>query len=461
MEGTLLDPLLRLQCTWKEWKRLHPETWVMDLPHDPKQRDPRGGHGAEEYFGRPGMDQIFISSLSMDLDRRLPENEVIIGVNLSGAVRAYPLHDLQKESVVNDHLGGRPLAIFRGPEQDSVKTTVWERRREDLLLSFEFRDGRFTDSQTGTEWSIEGKGVQGRLKGEQLNPIHFTVTRWHSWCYTHPATEVWRTNRDEAPGIDLGIFAPAIATWRTSERVVEVERAILNLERPLESDEGLVLHVDGDRLKLHHFENATAADDFVYFNPPSIRRGLVVLESDPQEQFTDLATQRVRLPHDVIKWSRLLLDETFVSALAHFSPAAGRPTVGLRAIIEGLNKAGFDCFPGIATPMNQDCPIFSPMLTPIGRLPGVDNGVYVTMASGDPFVIYRFGSVDRAKDYVQNEEEQAIAIGPYVFRSIPINMFIYPRFALVDRPVDKVAWSDLLRDEDFAATLRSIIGAPG
>lgn len=458
LEGTMLEPMVRLQSTWGEWKALHPDTSVLELPHDPGQRDPREGHGSEEFWARPAMDQIFITSLAVDLNRELPENEPIFGLNTADALRAYPLYDLKREGgVLNDDLAGFPIVIFTGPEPDSIKAMIYERRVGDRILDFELRNGAFIDADTESEWSIEGAAVSGPLTGEQLVPVHFFNTRWHSWCYTHPGGEIWHTSKDQAPNLDTGLFAGAIAAWKDAGFDVRVERAILNVERPLEASAGLVVRVNGDRFKLHIFDHTTVADDYTYFLPHSVRRGLLVVESepDPAEIFTDIATQRVRRPDDVVGWSTLLTDDKFVGALDGQAPADTGAYPGLRAFFEQLGD--WDCFPGIAIPMNQDVPVFSPMLTTTGRFPGVDNGVYATIGSGDNFVIYRFSDSDGAAKYAADETLYAIAVDRYVFRSIPVNKFRYPRFGAVDRDPEKVAWSDLVDDEDFIADVRTIV----
>ena len=457
MEGTVLVPLTRLQCTWQEWREIHPETLVLDLPRDPRQADPREGHGAEEYFARPAMDQIFIASLVIELNRELPESEAVIGLNTPDALRAYPIFDLKQEGgVLNDDLAGRPIVLLTGPEPDSIKTMVFDRRVEGRSLTFTIRDGRFMDAETDGIWTIDGRCVQGVLDGSQLAPVHFAYTRWHSWCYTHPGGEIWRTARPAAPDLDLGVFAAAVEIWRAMGHAVDVERAILNVERPLESAQGFVLRVNGDRLKLHRFETPAGGDDYGFFHPHSVRRGLVVVESepDPQEIFTDIATQRVVQPDEIIPWSSLIDAPAFVAVLEAIAPS-DTPSAGLRGIFTGLTE--WDCFPGIAIPMNQGVPIFNAMLTTTGRLPGVDNGAYATIGDGDNFVIYRFESPELAERYVTNEEPHAFAAGRYVFRSIPVNKFKFPRFGAVDREPEKVAWSDLIENEDFVADVEQIV----
>jgi hypothetical protein len=51
----------------------------------------------------------------------------------------------------------------------------------------------------------------------------------------------------------------------------------------------------------------------------------------------------------------------------------------------------------------------------------------------------------------------SIAVDRYVFRSIPVDKFRYPRFGAVDRDPEKVAWSDLVEDEEFITDVRNIV----
>jgi hypothetical protein len=458
--GSLLTPIVRLHCTWQEWRELHPDTTVIALPHDPKQRDVRGGHGAEEYWARPGLDNFFLPSLDAEeLDRRLPENEMVIAVNVPEGSRTYPLNHLHCEGrVLNDDIGGRPIAVFCGPEQDSMKMTTWDRGFGDDVLDFEWSPRGFIDSQTSTVWSIEGKGVAGPHEGEQLTPIYNFYTRYHSWCYVHPTTEVWKTSKEEAPNLDLGIFEPAIAGWRESGYDAKVERAIINTERPLESDQGLIVHIGGHRHRLHHFLSVASAEDYMLIHSHSVRRGHVVLESEPEPEkiFKDIGMQRERYPDHEIEWSPLLDDEEFLAELDGIAP--GNPEIiPIRGIIDSIVENGeYAVYPGIATPMAEDTFNMLPLLTLTGRFAGVEDGMYISIEE-DPFVVYRFESAERAEHYVDTEEDMAFAVDRYVFRSIPINMFKLPRFAMTDRPQDKVNWSEFLEDDEFKDLVREII----
>jgi len=457
--GSLLTPMVRLHCSWREWRELHPETTVIALPKDPKQKDVRGGHGSEEYWARPGLDNFFLPSLDAEeMDRRLPENDMVIAANVPEGSRTYPLNDLHREGrVLNDEIGAHSIAVFCGPRQDSIMMSTWERHFGDELLEFEWSPEGFVDKQTGTTWSIEGKGIGGAHAGEQLTPVYNFVTRFHSWCYVHPTTEVWRTSSDAAPNLDLGAFGSVIEGWRERGHDVTVERAIVSAERPLMSDEGLLVRIDGHRHRLHRFNSVTSAEDYMVVHSHSARRGGVVLQSepDPDKVFKDISMQRERHPDDEVEWSPLLDHDEFLSVLDSVAPGDEPEVTPIGTILAALNEV-FGAYPGIASPMAEDTFNMLPLLTIYGRFPGVEDGMYVSIDE-DPFVIYRFESSELAQRYVAEDEDKAFVVDRYVFRSIPINQYKYPRFGVYDRPRDKVDWSELLEDDEFTDTVRKAV----
>lgn len=409
------------------------------------------------------MDQLFINSLySGDMDRRLGEGVMVMGINLPEGVRAYPISDVKREGgVVNDDIHGFPVLIVCGPATESIYTGSFDRRVGDQELEFEGKGNNLVDKQTQTVWNSEGLATEGELEGTQLQPIHSGVGRWHTWVYPHPQTELWRTQREKAPEIDLGIFRRIIEGFQEALHDVQIEREILNLERPLETDRGLVINIDGDHFRLHHFKNQTAVRDFAHFhnayqNKTCIKAGHYVLQSNP-EQFADIAINGARLPDDQVQWSKLIEDEDFIQRFERSIPEEdpGEYYPGFGEILEGLNAEGYDCFPG-APELHADITNWSPWGTYAGLRPGEQNWFTVTIETMDPFEIHRFETAEGAEEFLQ-AVKHAFRIDRYVFYSTPVNMFILPRFRMVDRPEEKVDWSEFLEDEKFKLVLNNIV----
>ncbi len=57
-------------------------------------------------------------------------------------------------------------------------------------LTFEVRDGRFVDQETGSIWEITGQAVEGPLVGTQLEQVHHLDTFWFAWSTYQPGTEL-------------------------------------------------------------------------------------------------------------------------------------------------------------------------------------------------------------------------------------------------------------------------------
>ncbi len=457
--GNMLDSVPVVHSTWGEWKQMHPDTEVIVLLEDPNHSDPRGGHGAEEYWERPGIDTIFVNSLSVgDLDQQLRENAMVMGINLPTGIRAYPCDEIKKDGgVTNDDLGGTPLLAVMGPAPNSICSGAYRRDVGDKVLEFEAQGNRIVDKQTGSTWTSEGLCIAGDLEGTQLEPIHYGLGRWHTWIYPHPKTEIYKSKNEEAQNVTYGIFENIIESFRESLIDLKVEREIVSLSLPLQSDRGLALRIDGEPFLLHHFDTESAAKDYLYFNPHSVSAGRFILQSDP-EIYDNIALNTAKMPEEKVKWSKKLEDQKFLRLLHHSAPKEdpGDSYPGFSDIVAGLNERGIDCSPG-APELHADITFWYPCGTPVGLRPGVENWFTVTIDTKDPFEIHRFRTIEGAKEFAASKPHATFQIGRYVFYSTPVNMFLLPRFRMVDRPKEKVNWSDLLEDEEFKEILREII----
>ena len=99
--GTFLPQIPTFHTTWRDWRAAHPDTKVMFAPTDRHHRDARHGHGREEYFSRPGLDRIFVQTITDDLDDRYPEHEMVLGINVDQGVKAYPLKEVKMSGNIN------------------------------------------------------------------------------------------------------------------------------------------------------------------------------------------------------------------------------------------------------------------------------------------------------------------------------------------------------------------------
>ena len=161
-------------------------------------------YGRNPYVGYDSIDRTpFL--FSDPVDKRLPPMERVISVTIGKRQRIYPFGALEKTPVINDELDGEPIAIVsRGGmasplDQEQMErgrripaAAVFSRRFDGQVLEFASRHGKIIDLATGSEWSLLGEAVAGRLKGKRLMPLDSGVHFAFAWLAFNPDTEIWR-----------------------------------------------------------------------------------------------------------------------------------------------------------------------------------------------------------------------------------------------------------------------------
>ncbi len=123
-----------------------------------------------------------------------PPEHLVIGVEINGDARAYSVPLLSRHEIVNDEIGGVPVAVTWCPLCFSA--LVYERTVGDQLLEFEVsglllnNNLVMVDRQTDSLWpQSRGAAIQGPLSGERLTFRSSVITTWAAWRDQFPATQ--------------------------------------------------------------------------------------------------------------------------------------------------------------------------------------------------------------------------------------------------------------------------------
>ncbi len=122
------------------------------------------------------------------------DEDLVLGVVVSGRARAYPAWILKNFHVVNDAIGQTPVAVSFC-EQCSGGG-AFRRERNGRVLSMEVAgvyNGTIVlrDRETGTLWApFSGRAIEGPLLGQKLDRLPLSVTHWDQWVSRHPETDV-------------------------------------------------------------------------------------------------------------------------------------------------------------------------------------------------------------------------------------------------------------------------------
>ena len=121
--------------------------------------------------------------------------EPVISLTVNGEARAYPLRILTWHEIVNDTIGGLPVAVTYCPLCNAA--IVFERRVDDNVLEFgttgklRHSDLVMYDRQTGSWWQqFLGEAIVGELTGEKLRFLPARLESWERFATRHPDAQV-------------------------------------------------------------------------------------------------------------------------------------------------------------------------------------------------------------------------------------------------------------------------------
>ena len=166
----------------------------------------RPGSATYEFTPYPGYDSRtgpYDGYFFGRLDARLPAMARVVGVVDAGEPRSYAYPSLASHgnpSIANgiDYVvfwGGSarsPLNTVRMSEGRVVGSSgVFVPRAAGRALHFVARDGKVTDNETHSVWSLDGRALSGPLKGAELPIYPHVDTFWFVWAAFHPRTGIF------------------------------------------------------------------------------------------------------------------------------------------------------------------------------------------------------------------------------------------------------------------------------
>jgi hypothetical protein len=130
----------------------------------------------------------------------LEDSDLVVGLNINGDIRAYPLQILVWHEIVNDKVGNTPVAITYCPL--CFTNQVFNRTMNDgQILEFGTSGKLYNsnlvmyDRTTKSLWSqAMAQGIGGTFAGIKLERIPFDVAYWKEWKQLYPDSKVLSTD---------------------------------------------------------------------------------------------------------------------------------------------------------------------------------------------------------------------------------------------------------------------------
>jgi hypothetical protein len=155
----------------------------------------RGGGPPKD--GIPSIDNPkFVRLTESDF---MSSSDIVIGLEINGEAKAYPLFILVWHEIVNDNVGGTPVAVTYCPLcfTNQVFKRIIDGQEVEFGTSGKLYNSNLVmyDRMTDSYWSQAlGLAITGKLSGQKLEIIPFDVISWVDWSSLHPETLVLTTD---------------------------------------------------------------------------------------------------------------------------------------------------------------------------------------------------------------------------------------------------------------------------
>ena len=182
-----LHPLV--ETSWGRWRQLHPNTVVISSDTGFNRNYLQSPYEAYKENDDLGFD--------MPVDDSRPIKERILGIRTSenGGI-GYPFGELETamgdRGTLHETVGGESTVIFWEAEAGGT-AIAFLASVEGQALTFEAEpDGTWTDNETGSVWTLDGRATSGPLAGSQLEARRDAfVAYWFAWRHFQPDSETW------------------------------------------------------------------------------------------------------------------------------------------------------------------------------------------------------------------------------------------------------------------------------
>jgi len=197
--GERLETAASSIISWEAFRSAYPTGEVLS-----RETGHGRTYGRNPYVGYDDVDATPFLFRGRDLDGRLSPMARVVTVDTDSEAVAFPYDILERDRVVQDTVGGRPIVVFwqqgsasaldaplvaDGRDVGMVQT--FSRTVGDQELTFHAGPDGFSDLDTKSTWSFHGVALSGPLKGTALTPVVHINHFWFSWAAFRPETRIY------------------------------------------------------------------------------------------------------------------------------------------------------------------------------------------------------------------------------------------------------------------------------
>ncbi|MCF0050272.1 DUF3179 domain-containing protein [Dyadobacter sp. LJ53] len=144
---------------------------------------------ADTMFYQPS--QVILHNASQN---KVKDDRLVIGVEVNGEAKAYPIQFIGYHHQVRDVLGGKPVIVTYCTvcRTGRVFEPIVEGKPDEFrLVGMDHFNAMFEDKRTGSWWrQANGEAIAGPLKGQVLPELAVTQTTVSQWLRLHPNSKI-------------------------------------------------------------------------------------------------------------------------------------------------------------------------------------------------------------------------------------------------------------------------------
>jgi Protein of unknown function (DUF3179) len=192
LQGAALELVLSDELTFGEWRAESPSGQVLA---------PVAKY-TKEYDSNWEPDVAKLPVVISFPGTELKSRDVVIGLTVAGAARAYPWETFAKQSPVVDRVSGTPLLLVLGPDGKSFRVFLSRIDDHDAEFFLQTKSGAdpaagekdwtLLDTLSASQWNFQGCATSGPAQGKCLARIPALKDYWFDWRNYHPDTTVYK-----------------------------------------------------------------------------------------------------------------------------------------------------------------------------------------------------------------------------------------------------------------------------
>ena len=184
------DKLQVVETTWETWLEMYPQTLLLMIEASefnfPYDRYPYGTYRTDSSLQFP---------VNNSDDGRLHRKERVLGINVGGSSKVYPVSRFAAGvSVVNDRVGDMDVVATGSAGQNFA--VIYNRQLEDCTtLEFSPVENQLpvimVDNE-GNQWDVFGTALSGPRTGTQLQKTNSYIAYWLAWTAFFPGADIYQ-----------------------------------------------------------------------------------------------------------------------------------------------------------------------------------------------------------------------------------------------------------------------------